>query len=151
MGHDHRTRYSPADTKRPVVAGSGPRHQWASLIGLGTATAFAWAAGWAWRHIDRVEVSGQSMLPVLQPGDRVVVWKTASVHPGDIVAASDPRQPGRALLKRAAEIGPGGVVLLGDNPGQSTDSRQFGPVPAASLQGKAVYRYAPPARAGRLA
>jgi nickel-type superoxide dismutase maturation protease len=151
MGHGHRTRYSPADDKRPVVAGSEPGHHWASLIAIGAGAVFAWAARWAWRHIDRVEVSGQSMLPVLQPGDRVVVWKTASVRPGDIVAASDPRQPGRALLKRAAEIGPGGAVLLGDNPGQSTDSRQFGPVPVASLQGKAVYRYAPPARAGRLA
>ena len=70
---------------------------------------------------------------------------------GDIVAASDPRQPGRSVLKRVADVGPDGLFLLGDNPEHSTDSRHFGWVPITSVQGKAVYRDAPPARAGRLA
>lgn len=72
------------------------------------------------------------------------------MRPGDIVAAADPRQPARSLLKRVVTVGRDGVVLLGDNPEHSTDSRQFGPVPMAHVQGKAIYRYSPPARAGKL-
>ena len=72
------------------------------------------------------------------------------MRPGDIVAASDPRQPARPVLKRVVDISREGVFLLGDNPEHSTDSRQFGPVPIRSVRGKAIYRYAPPARAGKL-
>jgi nickel-type superoxide dismutase maturation protease len=97
-----------------------------------------------------MEVSGSSMAPGLQPGDRLVIWRTTAVRAGDVVAAPDPRDPERTVLKRAVVVGPDGVLLLGDNPSQSTDSRHFGRVPAASVRGKAVYRYAPPGRAGRL-
>lgn len=90
------------------------------------------------------------MAPELQPGDRLVIWKTTSVRPGDIVSATDPRQPERSVLKRAGAISPGGVLLLGDNPEHSTDSRHFGRIPITSVRGKVVYRYAPPSRAGRL-
>jgi nickel-type superoxide dismutase maturation protease len=69
---------------------------------------------------------------------------------GDIVATPDPRQPARLVLKRVADVGQQGLFLLGDNPEHSTDSRQFGPVPISSVQGKAIYRYFPPARAGTL-
>ena len=110
----------------------------------------AWSAWRVWRPFERVEVSGPSMAPSLQPGDRLLVWRTRSVRPGDIVAASDPRRPERSLLKRVVDVGQEGVFLLGDNPEHSTDSRQFGPVPMASVRGKAIYRYAPPARAGKL-
>ncbi len=110
----------------------------------------AWSAWRVWHSFERVEVSGPSMAPSLQPGDRVLVRRTRSVRPGDIVAASDPRRPERSLLKRVVDVGQEGVFLLGDNLEHSTDSRQFGPVPLASVRGKAIYRYAPPARAGKL-
>jgi nickel-type superoxide dismutase maturation protease len=102
-----------------------------------------------------MEVSGLSMAPELQPGDRLVIWRpviwrSGAARTGDIVAAPDPRDPERTLLKRAAAVGPDGVLLLGDNPSQSTDSRHFGLIPVESVRGKAVYRYAPPSRAGRL-
>lgn len=108
------------------------------------------AALWAWRRSERVEVAGLSMAPGLQPGDRLVFWKTTAVRAGDVVAAADPRHPERTVVKRAVAVGGDGVLLLGDNPDQSTDSRHFGRVPVTSVRGKAVYRYAPPARAGRL-
>ena len=170
MGDGQCTRYSPAVAKRPVVVAGrlppsdaqerserevlrggltrqiGPRR----LHRLGAGAAIGGLVIWACKHVDRVEVAGLSMAPTLQPGDRLVVWRTTSVRPGDIVAASDPRQPERTVLKRVMSVHPDGVFLLGDNPGQSTDSRQFGNVPIKSLLGKAVYRYAPPARAGRL-
>jgi hypothetical protein len=40
--------------------------------------------------------------------------------------------------------------VLGENAGASTDSRAFGAVSRGALLGRAVYRYAPTARAGRL-
>jgi nickel-type superoxide dismutase maturation protease len=90
------------------------------------------------------------MVPTLQPGDRLVVWRTKRFRPGDIVAAADPRQPTRTVLKRAATVGSEWIFLVGDNEVRSTDSRHFGPVALGLVRGKAVYRYAPQARAGRL-
>ncbi|MBI5832932.1 MAG: signal peptidase I [Armatimonadetes bacterium] len=45
----------------------------------------------------------------------------------------------------------GQVFVLGDNRPQSEDSRDFGPVPAASILGTAVYRFWPWPKRGRLA
>jgi nickel-type superoxide dismutase maturation protease len=90
------------------------------------------------------------MEPALRPGDRLVVWKAGAVRPGDIVAANDPRRPERVLVKRASGVSAEGVTLLGDNPPASTDSRNFGAVAHSAVRGRAVYRYAPPERAGRL-
>ena len=132
------TRYSAGNDNRPAG------------LALCAAALLAWASWWAWRHSERMEVSGLSMAPELQPGDRLVIWRTTAVRTGDVVAAPDPRDPERTVLKRAAVVGQDGVLLLGDNPSQSTDSRHFGRVPLASVRGKAVYRYAPPSRAGRL-
>lgn len=90
------------------------------------------------------------MRPALEAGDRLVVLRRRRYRPGDVVAARDPRVPARVIVKRVAGVDGDCVVLLGDAPQASTDSRMFGPVPAAGLLGRAIYRYAPPARAGRL-
>jgi type IV secretory pathway protease TraF len=44
----------------------------------------------------------------------------------------------------------GNVMLAGDNPDGSTDSRMFGAVARSAIVGRVVYRYAPAARAGRV-
>ncbi len=142
MGHE-RTRYSAGNDNRPAVLAVG----FAAVLVL----LLPGGRGVTW---NAVEVSGLSMAPGLQPGDRLVVWRPASwragaVRTGDIVAAPDPRHPERTVLKRAGAVGPDGVLLLGDNPGQSTDSRHFGRIPVTSVRGKAIYRYAPSGRAGR--
>lgn len=98
----------------------------------------------------RVEVAGASMLPSLEPGDRLVVVRARRLRPGDVVALADPRHPARTIVKRVAAVGPGTVSVVGDNPTQSTDSRVFGAVDVRSVRGRAVYRYAPPARRGRV-
>lgn len=98
--------------------------------------------------VRRVEVAGDSMRPALEPGDRVVAVRARRARPGDVVVVRDPRHPARLLVKRVAEKGPGGVVVLGDNPAASTDSRAFGPV--TGIWGRARYRYAPADRAGWL-
>jgi nickel-type superoxide dismutase maturation protease len=92
------------------------------------------------------------MLPALLPGDRLLLIPVRRIRAGDVVALPDPRQPDRLLVKRAAAIDKdtGTVTVLGDNATASTDSRTFGPVDRRRLLGRAVYRYAPRERAGRL-
>ena len=101
------------------------------------------------RRISRVEVEGDSMLPTLCPGDRLVVVRRRRTRPGDLVTVADPRRPSRVMVKRVAEVRSGQVVVRGDNTDGSTDSRTFGPVPAASVRGRVVYRYFPEHRRGR--
>jgi len=67
-----------------------------------------------------------------------------------VVALRDPRDGDRVVVKRVASIdrAAGTLEVLGDAPGASTDSREFGPVPLASVVGRAVHRYGPPGRSG---
>ncbi len=104
----------------------------------------------ALRPVRRVEVGGDSMLPTLEHGDRLLVLRCSKARPGDLVTLPDPRDRGRTLVKRVASVSAEGVVVVGDNPSGSTDSRAFGTVPAASLRGRAVYRYHPDHRRGCL-
>ncbi|MGH9205786.1 MAG: nickel-type superoxide dismutase maturation protease [Acidimicrobiales bacterium] len=113
------------------------------------------AAAVMWRSFRRVEVVGGSMSPALLPGDRLVVvarpWRPPRwPRPGEVIAVRDPREPSRVLVKRVVGVDrPKGMLeVAGDAPDASTDSRRFGPVPRASVVGRAVYRYAPAARSG---
>lgn len=91
------------------------------------------------------------MRPALEPGDRLVIVAWRAPRAGDVVAAADPRREDRTIVKRVAEVRPdGALVLLGDDSGASTDSRTFGPVPRALVQGRAVWRYWPKERRGRV-
>lgn len=91
------------------------------------------------------------MLPALEPGDRLLVRRTARVHEGALVVVADPRRRSRWMVKRADAVAPdGAVVVLGDDPAASTDSRALGPLPASAVIGRPVYRYAPRTRAGPL-
>ena len=87
------------------------------------------------------------MRPALLPGDCLLVRRTQRPLPGHVVALHDPRYPERVLVKRVAVVADDGIVVLGDDPERSTDSRVFGPVPRKALIGVAVYRYAPFERA----
>ena len=90
------------------------------------------------------------MRPALDPGDHLLVVRRRSYRPGAVVALADPRD-GRLLVKRVAAVtADGRLVVAGDEPAASTDSRTFGPVPVALVRGQAVHRYAPPGRAGRM-
>jgi nickel-type superoxide dismutase maturation protease len=96
----------------------------------------------------RVEVSGASMRPTLEPGDRLLVLAWRQIRAGDLVALPDPRQPTRTLVKRVGRVDDASLTVLGDDPAASTDSRSFGPVPRRTVLGRPVYRYAPSGRAG---
>jgi signal peptidase I len=99
------------------------------------------------RPVQLVVVEGDSMRPALEPGDRLVVL-ALSPRVGDVVAV---RVDDRVIIKRVAVLEQdGAVTVLGDNAAASTDSRHFGPVPRPAVVGRAVYRYAPAPRVGRL-
>jgi nickel-type superoxide dismutase maturation protease len=104
----------------------------------------------------RLEVTGESMVPALLPGDRVVVVGGLGpvlrppIRVGAIVALIDPGDPDRIVIKRVVALEEGGVVVRGDNKAASTDSRHFGPVSPNALRGVVVYRYHPDDRKGWL-
>lgn len=98
-------------------------------------------------------VTGPSMHPALHPGDLVLVdrWTYGHRPPrtGEIVLLRAP--DGTPLVKRvAARTKDGRLEVLGDNPYESTDSRHFGPIPPTHINGRVVFRYWPPTRAGRI-
>jgi nickel-type superoxide dismutase maturation protease len=107
----------------------------------------------SWSH--RVAVEGGSMEPLLASGDWLLVDPDAYLRrpprPGELVLATDPRDPGRLLVKRAAEIEAGGRIrILGDAADASTDSRTFGAIDPGGLLGRPWLRYWPPRRFGRI-
>ncbi len=145
MGFGHRTRYNDVTAKRP---GKGFRD---NRLWLGPAVACLAATLVVARRTPRMVVHGASMEPTLEDGDRVVLWRTRRLKPGDIVAAPDPRDSTRQLLKRVVALSGEDLWLEGDNASASTDSRHFGPVQRGTALGRAVYRYHPPHRVGPLA
>jgi signal peptidase I len=111
------------------------------------------AALLARRWVDAVEVAGLSMAPALLPGDLLLVERASLARrpprAGELVLATDPREPSRELVKRVATIEGGQVTLRGDAIA-TTDSLAFGPVPAAEIRWRVLGRYWPPQRAGRI-
>jgi nickel-type superoxide dismutase maturation protease len=101
------------------------------------------------RWLDVVEVRGRSMAPTLLPGDRLLALR-APPRVGDVVIAPDPRDARRELIKRVAAVDADGVWLRGDNSAASTDARTFGSVAADRAAWRAVIRYWPRRRAGRI-
>lgn len=110
------------------------------------------------------------MWPALAPGDWLVVRRRSMSRDrravGRVVCLRAP--DGRMLVKRIAAapgdayplsdevlrsevLGSDEYFVLGDCVEASTDSRQFGPVPAARIEGVAWLRYWPPGRIGRVA
>lgn len=113
-------------------------------------------------------VSGVSMSPALEPGDRVVVdlwsYRSRGPRPGEVALFDGPA--GLPMVKRVFSVPPEGAprtpaippldpaeehwYVVGDNAGVSEDSRRFGPIPRHRFRGRVVYRYWPPSRAGAI-
>ncbi|NEQ96369.1 MAG: S26 family signal peptidase [Cyanothece sp. SIO2G6] len=124
-----------------------------------------WLWLWLVQRYKRFQVSDRSMLPVLKPGDEVLVDRSAygdtgkvpanqgSPQPNDIVVVDHPQRPGFRLVKRivpmpetAIAAANSGYWVEGDNAPVSTDSRSFGPVPPHCLVGKVVCIFREPDR-----
>jgi nickel-type superoxide dismutase maturation protease len=93
-----------------------------------------------------MEVVGESMVPDLRPGDRVVVLG-ARPREGDLTVARHPAS-GVLIVKRAGRAGPDGWWLESDNQRAvgRQDSWDFGAVPDELIVGRVVARYRPPWR-----
>ena len=95
----------------------------------------------------RFAVRGDSMEPTFADGDFITALEvpgSLNLKPGALVVIRDPRGKGREMVKRVSEAMPNGdLVVVGDSPRQSTDSRHFGPVPRDLLIGRVVLRYWP--------
>lgn len=86
-------------------------------------------------------VEGNSMLPTLKNGDVVLINPNAKLKQGDIALAGHPYKKSTKILKRLKEFTENGdLFLIGDNTGESTDSRSFGAVPLKCLIGKVTCR-----------
>lgn len=109
-----------------------------------------------------VVVSGDSMLPTLKNGQKLVTskayWLVGPIREKDIVVVKDGGPSGYfikrvyklaggtvewALAPEDAPLGtftvpPGNAYVLGDNREVSEDSRRFGPIPLEQIIGKVV-------------
>jgi nickel-type superoxide dismutase maturation protease len=96
-----------------------------------------WPIGW-------FVVADTSMLPSLRPRDRVLVWCWSRLGVGDAVVVRDPESRSTLLVKRVNNIATDGSLLVsGDNPNVSRDSRHFGPVPRRLVIGRVIWRHRP--------
>ena len=99
----------------------------------------------------RFVVADTSMRPTLSPGDRIVAVPYLRPRIGDVIVFRHPQQQRTVAVKRVTATTAGGdLVVSGDNPNVSTDSRHFGPLSRRLVIGRVVYRYGPPERRGRL-
>lgn len=110
----------------------------------------------------RVTVHGDSMEPTLHAGQRVLIRRTrpTTLNRGDLVVFRRPRDPARTWMIKRVIATPGDpvpraevptlwghreplvpadrIVVLGDNPTVSYDSRQFGYVHADTMLGVVI-------------
>ena len=102
---------------------------------------------------DVIIVSGHSMEPTLVPGQLVLVNKTAfglrapfsgdylirwaEPKAGDILVIESPLD-GTRMVKRLAALIDQALYVVGDNLGDSVDSREYGLVPLRALRGEAI-------------
>ena len=97
---------------------------------------------WLLGRVKRVRVAGFSMEPTLRDGQTVLVNYRAYTRNkptvGDVVLARwNPAHP-YPTIKRIVDIEKDQCILRGDNPAQSTDSAELGPLPNEGLLGRVV-------------
>ena len=88
-----------------------------------------------------VRVVGPSMEPAVQNGQWWVVRKGAKLRQGDVVLLQHPERSDLSVVKRLSHREDSGWWVLGDNPRESDDSRQFGAVSDTLIIGRLIFRY----------
>lgn len=77
------------------------------------------------------------------------VWRNGTEEHGSYVQ-SCPEGPGFCTFSRTIRVPAGHYYVMGDNRGDSDDSRFWGPVPQQWIIGVAFFTYWPPGRVGTL-
>mgnify|MGYP000261602811 CR=1 FL=1 len=90
-----------------------------------------------------VRIVGPSMEPRLRNGEVFLVALRAAVKPGDVALLQHPERPELLTVKRVVRREAQGWWVEGDNPQESTDSRQFGAVTPESIRGRVLFRLRP--------
>lgn len=98
---------------------------------------------WLLRRRHRFRIEGNSMQPLLQPDDQVLVdthiYNSSSPSIDDIVVLTHPFQSDLKIIKRITKISKSeGFFVQGDNPLVSIDSRDFGFVKPELIIGKVI-------------
>jgi len=82
-------------------------------------------------------VHGHSMVPVLPPGTLVLGWRWFTrLPPGKVIIFS---RDGRETIKRLDRVELEGLIVLGDHPETSTDSRHYGAIPRQSVESVVIW------------
>lgn len=82
-------------------------------------------------------VEGDSMFPLLKNGDLVLINPDLKPKIDDIVLANHPFKKSVKIIKRIKEISAENrYFLVGDNQGESTDSRSFGAIGKKDILGR---------------
>ena len=85
-------------------------------------------------------VTGPSMAPALRRDDRILVRRTRTARPGDVVVAVYRSRPGLLVVKRVERAEGDGWWIVGDNPFGSDDSGSYG---VADIVGRVTFRWWP--------
>jgi len=78
------------------------------------------------------------MFPYIKPNDYILIWKFVfrkKIKIDDVIVF---RKDDTIMIKRVFEIEEGGIFVMGDNKGESTDSRNFGPISFDMVIGKVI-------------
>ncbi|XP_063800524.1 mitochondrial inner membrane protease subunit 1 [Pseudophryne corroboree] len=135
---------------------------------LGYAIQYGCIAHCTFEYVGEIVIcSGPSMEPTIKNYDVLVCENLSrhlySIHKGDVIIAKSPNKPNvnickrviglegdkvcisapSNLAKRHAYVPKGHVWLEGDNLKNSTDSRNYGPVPYALIRGRVSFRIWP--------
>lgn len=88
------------------------------------------------------------------PGDKILIKNSDLYVNGNLIqenyiaAKTNLWQGGSTKEGEQLTIPPEEIFVMGDNRPRSSDSREFGPVPTASVIGYVFYRYYPPKKIG---
>lgn len=81
-------------------------------------------------------VVGPSMQPTLRPSQIIVATSLKRPVPGNVILFNHNRLE---KIKRLEKIDGNKMFVIGDNPAQSTDSRQFGALPMTAITAVVIW------------
>ncbi|MGL4883046.1 MAG: nickel-type superoxide dismutase maturation protease [Waterburya sp.] len=101
---------------------------------------------WVLGRRKRLKITGNSMIPLLKPGDEILLnpyaYRQYLPEINDIVVTTHPHQSNLIVVKRITAIAPdGNLFLMGDNLRESTDSRHWGTVNPQKTIAKVTSRF----------